>query len=118
MVFGPAGVSCMGSKKNYPGHAPGFADGSLTGHRAVASQKPENFTDAAAAYGQGAHTAGRHTLMMWPLGAPPSAPDGAPSTGSGAGKYPHREDAAFFVVPGGGALLQGSPAADWTGDAS
>jgi hypothetical protein len=106
----------MGSGNNFSGHATGFADGSLTGHRAVAGQKSESFIDAAAAFGQGARKAKRHSLMMWP--APALAPDGEPSTASRAGKYPHREVAAFCGVPDGGAGLQRSPAANWTGDAS
>jgi len=118
MVFGPAGVLCMGSKKNYPGRPPGFAHGSLTAHRAVASQKSESFIDAAAASGQGARTAQRHSLMVWAVGAPASAPHSEPCPASRAGKYPHREVAAFCVVQDGGAGLQGSPAANWTGDAS
>jgi hypothetical protein len=116
IVFGPAGVLCMGSENNCSKHAPGFADGSLSGHRAVASQKSENFIDAAAAFGQGARKAKRHSLMMWP--APALAPDGEPSTASRAGKYPHRGGRRFRVVPDGGAGLQRSPAANWTGDAS
>jgi hypothetical protein len=108
----------MGSEQNCPGHVPGFADGSLTGHRAVASQKSENFIDAAAASGQGARKAKRHSPMVWPVGVPVLAPDGEASTASGSGKYPHREVAAFSVVPDGGAVPQGAPAANWTGDAS
>jgi hypothetical protein len=108
----------MGSEQNCPGHVPGFADGSLTGHRAVASQKSENFIDAAAAFGQGARKAKRHSLKMRPVRAPALAPDDEPSTASRAGKYPHREVAAFCVVPDGGAGLHGSPAAHWTGEGS
>lgn len=117
MVFG-SGVLCLGSRQNCPAHGPGFADGSLTGHRAVASQKSENFIDAAAAFGQGARKAKRHWLMMWPVGAPALAPDGEPNTANRAGKYPRREVAALCVVPNGGAGLQGSPAANWTGEGS
>ena len=119
MVFGPAGLLCMGSKKNYPGHEPGLAHGFLTGHRAVASQKSENFMDAATAFGQGARQAKRHSVIYGPSARGQWRLTAEPSTASRAGKkYPHREVAAFCVVPGGGAGLQGSPAADWTGAAS
>ena len=118
MVFGPAGVLCMGSKKNYPGHEPGLAHGSVTGHRAVASQKSENFMEAAAAFGQGARQAKRHSLIYGPSARGHWRLTAEPSTASRAGKYPHREVAAFCVVPDGRAGLQGSPAANWTGDVS
>jgi hypothetical protein len=108
MVFGPAGVFCMGSQKNCPGHAPRFADVSRADHRTVTSQKSDDFIDAAGAFGQGARKANVHSLMrMRSVGVPALAPDGEPSAETRPVTMPASgEVAALWVVPDGDASLQ------------
>jgi hypothetical protein len=114
IVFGPAGALRMGSERNCPGQAPGFAEGSPTGHRAIASQKSQSFIAAAAAFGQGACKAKCHSLMRTlPVGTLALAPDGEPSK-----KISASGGAAVSVLSDSGAGRQGSPAVNRTGDVS
>jgi hypothetical protein len=106
MVFGPAGVLCIGSEKNCSGHAPGFAEGSQADHRTVTSQKSENFIDAAGACGQGARKPKAHSLMlMRPVGVPALAPDGEPSVEIRPGKMSASGRSARFGLRPIAALL-------------